>query len=95
MAWDARGYFYRSRRVGGRVAREYYGNGPIAEMAAHLMAELGRARRRHARLAARLDGADEPFRLLHDQLDRAAAAYLLAAGYYRHDRGPWRARRGG
>jgi hypothetical protein len=73
--------------------RDYFGNGAIAEMAAHLMGELRALRQRHARRAARLDGADESFRLLHDLLDRAAAVHLLAAGYYRHDRGAWRRRR--
>jgi hypothetical protein len=93
MAWDKRGFFYRSRRVGRRIVREYFGKGPVASMAALLMAELRRARRRHARTAARLDKADEAFREFHDLLDQAAAAHLLVAGYYRHDRGPWRRRR--
>ncbi len=93
MAWDSRGYFYRSRRVGGRVVREYFGRGPLAEAAAHLLAHLKAAREAHARRVGMLDGADAVFRELHDRLDRAAAAHLLAAGYYRHDRGPWRRRR--
>lgn len=42
MAWDKRGYFYISRRVGRRVVRDYYGKGPIAEMAALLFARLRR-----------------------------------------------------
>jgi hypothetical protein len=93
MAWDRRGYFYRSRRVGGRVVREYFGCGPLAEAAAHLLDRLKAAREGHALRAGLLDGADAAFRELHDRLDRAAAAHLLAAGYYRHDRGPWRRRR--
>jgi hypothetical protein len=96
MAWDNRGtrrYFYRSRRVGKRVVRDYFGAGPLGELAALLVGELRRARNRHARRAARLDDADGPFRLYHDLLDQAAAAHLLAAGFHRHDRGPWRRRR--
>jgi hypothetical protein len=97
MAWVTKGkrrYYYRSRRVGGRVVREYYGCGPLAEMAAHLMDMRRRARTARDREAAQFDDVDAGFRQLHAHLDRAAAAHLLAAGYYRHDRGPWRKRRG-
>lgn len=68
MAWDKRGYFYRSRRVGRRVVRDYYGKGPIAEMAAFLMSELRRAREARGQGAA---GADAQF-------DREVAADLRA-----------------
>ena len=96
MAWVNKGkkrYYYRSRRVGARVVRDYFGTGAIAEMAAHLMGALREVWQRQARGAERLDGAAESYRRFHDLLDRAAAAHLLASGYYRHDRGPWRKRR--
>src|SRR5436190_19288518 len=96
MAWVKKGkqrYFYRSRRVGHRVVRDYFGKGAIAEMAAHLMNQLRLARETHDQRADRLDEADAQFRQLHAQLDRAAAAHLLAAGFHRHDRGPWRRKR--
>ena len=68
----------------------------VADYAAHLMGELRQARERQAGRVAALDAADAPFRHLGAALDRAAAAHLLAAGFYRHDRGPWRRRtRGG
>jgi hypothetical protein len=35
MGWE-RGYYYRSRKVGGRVVREHVGRGPVAELAAQL-----------------------------------------------------------
>jgi len=44
MAWDKRGYFYRSRRVEGRVVRDYFGRGPLADAAAYLLDELKGAR---------------------------------------------------
>lgn len=97
MAWVKKGkrwYFYQSRRVSGRVVRDYYGSGAIAEAAAHLMDQLRRTRAAQDERAARLDDADAQFRQFHDQLDRATAAHLLAAGFHRHDRGPWRRRRG-
>ena len=95
MAWVTKGrrrYFYRSRRVGERVVRDYFGGGALAEVAADLIDRLRRAREAHDRNAAQLDDADTRFRQFHARLDRAAAAHLLAAGYYRHDRGPWRRR---
>ena len=93
MAWDRRGFFYRSRRVNGRVVRDYFGKGAIAEMAAHLMNQLRLARETHDQRADRLDEADAKFRQFHTQLDHVAAAHLLAVGFHRHDRGPWRKRR--
>ena len=94
MAWDKRGYYYVSRRVGRRVARDYYGKGPIAEAAAHLVEKMGRAREDAGRGPARRLAADESFRGLAVGLDSAAAVEMLAAGYRRHDRGPWRKARG-
>ena len=94
MAWDKRGYYYVSRRVGRRVARDYYGKGPIAEAAAHLAERIGRARADAGGGPAGRLAAAESFRGLAVGLDRAAAAEMLAAGYRRHDRGPWRKSRG-
>ena len=34
MAWDKGRYYSRSRKVNGRVAREYFGTGEAAERAA-------------------------------------------------------------
>jgi hypothetical protein len=90
MAWDKRGYFYRSRRIGKRVVREYYGKGVLAEAAACLMAELRRHREARAQDLARLDTADTAFQQFHDQLGHALAAHLWEAGFHRHDRGAWR-----
>jgi hypothetical protein len=88
MAWERRGdgrsYFYRPRRVGGRVVRDYFGYGPVGQLAADLIAE---ARDRRAALAqarkvelARLDELDGAV----DRLDRACElmfeATLTAGG---------------
>jgi hypothetical protein len=94
MPKDERGYFYLTRRVGRRVARDYFGKGAIADAAARLV-ETARAARAAARdEAARRRAADALFRDLAARLVLAAAAELLAAGYHRHDRGPWRRARG-
>ena len=100
MAWERRRrgvYFYRSKRVGGRVVKEYYGKGTIGALAADL-AEEGRARRAEDAAALRaeqacLEALDRP----PAALDRACAllvtASLTAAGYRRWNFGPWRRRR--
>jgi hypothetical protein len=100
MAWVVRGcrrYYYRSRRVGGRVRGQYIGVGPVAELMARADALTRAVRRARARALqdkqVRWTKAEAP--LL--QLDRLAgllvAAALAAAGYHRHDRGHWRKRR--
>jgi len=101
MAWETRKgggrYYTRSKRVNGRVVREYIGVGPAAELIAALDAESRRERdeKRAARNARR------------EELERAAAlvdrcwegvlglvrAVLVSNGYYRHHRGEWRKRR--
>ena len=43
MAWDSRGYYYRSRREGKRVRRDYFGKGPIGELASDLVDDMRRA----------------------------------------------------
>jgi hypothetical protein len=96
MGWE-RGYYYRVRKVGGRVAREYVGTGRVAELAAQLDA-LERERRQREALAVRqqkaglaaLDADQEALTRATDLLARAA---LLAAGFHRHKRGEWRKRR--
>ena len=102
MAWqvvDARKYYYRHRRVGGRPRTVYVGaaGSPAAELAAAAdgLRRLGReaaARERHAEQARQREIEAPLVRLcaLSDLLTRAA---LLAAGFHRHHRGPWRRRR--
>lgn len=101
MPWKRRGdrqYFYRSRRVGGRVVAEYVGAGELAELVAAGV-ECGRASRRAARATEReLRQAEREWqeaaeRLVSDALG-LATWIMQAAGYHRHDRGPWRKRRG-
>ncbi len=98
MAFDKRGYFYRSRRVAGKVRRDYFGRGVFAELAALMLDE---ARARHAKTAeakkthlANLTAADGLLRALDLQLDLVASAYLAGAGFHRHERGPWIRRKG-
>lgn len=99
MAWEARGsgrYFYRKRRVGGRVVSEYVGAGEVAE----LVALAGQAQQESRRAESALwlswrsereaDGRAADGALAG--LERLAHAALEAAGYHRHQ-GQWRKRR--
>jgi hypothetical protein len=97
MGWE-RGYYYRVRKVGGRVVREYVGTGRVAELAAQLDA-LEHDRREAEKAAgraekARLDALDADVAALIDLTDLAAAAALRAAGFHQH-KGQWRRKRHG
>ena len=102
MAWETRkgvGHYYtRSKRVDGRVVREYIGTGPVADLIAAADAERCRER----------DEARATRQAREQELERAAGlvdrswrgvsnltrAVLIGNGYYRHHRGEWRKRRG-
>jgi hypothetical protein len=97
MGWDRGRYYTRSRKVGGRVVREYVGIGRVAELAAQMDA-LARENRRLKALELRREKAD--LAALDDQIERliemtalVARAALLAAGYHQHKRGKWRKKR--
>jgi hypothetical protein len=100
MAWERRRrgvYYYRSKRVRGRVIKQYYGSDTIGQLAADL-AEEGRARRAEDAAALRTEQAClEVLDRTPAALDRACAllatAALTAAGYRRYNYGPWRRRR--
>jgi hypothetical protein len=100
VGWEQRGgrrYYYTAKRIGGRVVKQYVGVGYIGELTAKYDAAT-RAERavdaeddRQARDELNdLDAALDP---LHDLADALTAAALVAAGFHRHHRGPWRKRR--
>jgi hypothetical protein len=98
MAWVRGRYYTRSRKVGGRVVRQYVGTGPVAELAAQTDA-LKRERREEERAAwrakrAQLEALDAPLDELNELADLLARAALTAAGFRQHHRGEWRRRRG-
>lgn len=99
MAWEKRNkarYFYRSRRVGPKVKRDYFGSGPIAEMSAELDAqrrsEQEAQRSAWADLLARIKEADATLNDLNRHCQHLAWAVLLVHGV-RYHRGEWRRRR--
>ena len=102
MAWETRRghgrYYTRSRRIKGRVKREYYGSGWAGQRAAQEDEE-----RRASQAAQRqvLHAQQERWRPLEaplDNLDETCKTLLRAAmiraGFHRHHRGDWRKKRG-
>jgi hypothetical protein len=97
MGWE-RGYYYRSRKVGGRVVRQYVGKGRAALLAARLDA-AERAKRQAQADAwreerARLDALDAEVEALAAVTDGLVRAALQAAGLHEH-KGQWRRKRHG
>src|SRR5262245_32913242 len=100
MSWQKRGnqlYFYKSRRLNGRVRCWYFGNGPAADFVAveeqiHQLERQEATERRQAALA-RQQAVDAALDRVCEMTSLLARAALLAAGYHQHDRGAWRRRR--
>ena len=102
MAWETRQgkgkYYTRSRRINGRVVREYFGTGAAGKLAAFQDAE--KRARKATQLRAwqaeqeRLEELEEPLEELDGVCDLLMKATLIGAGYHRHKRGEWRRRRG-
>jgi hypothetical protein len=102
MAWETRKgrgrYYCRSKRVNGKVVREYFGKGWTA-LSVSALDELLRAKRAAASQSRReekteLHELDAELRAISDAADLLAEAALLAAGFHQHHRGEWRRRRG-
>lgn len=101
MSWERRGrrrYYFRARKVQGKVVKQYVGRGPKAETTA-----AEDARERAKREAIRCSAAEEQQRHealeelvgnLSRQTEKMLNAALVAAGYYQHNRSEWRRRRG-
>jgi hypothetical protein len=96
MSWETRGnnvYYYRARRINGRVVKEYLGTGASAEAAA---AE-DEARRKARQITSTYKKEDAIACVADSFLDLSEnlfAGSLVASGYYRHHGGEWRQRRG-
>src|SRR4051794_28435895 len=97
MGWETRErggpYYTRSRRLDGRVIREYVGAGPFAELAAAMDA-LKRCQRDEEAAywkgeRERLEREAVFLRELEEAAEVLARATLVASGYHRH-KGEWR-----
>ena len=98
MGWDGGTALPRSRKVNGRVVREYVGGGEVGRLAAQTSAIDQKQRKieRDAMRAerARSDSIDSPVNDLNEIAELLACAALAAAGFRQHKRGEWRKRRG-
>jgi hypothetical protein len=99
MGWTHKGRYYtRSRRVNGRIVREYIGGGRVGELVAQMDA-LERQKRETERACDQMEREevellDAPFAELNELAELLAHAALLATGYQQHKRGEWRKKRG-
>jgi len=102
MAWETRRngrcYYYRSKRVEGRVVKEYLGCAAWVESAVWLdgrdrETEQNERRERNAE-RDRVSTLDAAVAAFNEDTEAALVAVLTAAGYHRHDRGAWRKQRG-
>ena len=101
MGWERRErgglYYTRTRKVGGRVVREYVGGGVLGHIAALQDAQERRRREQEAGLwneeRDRLEALVAPIEQLCEATDILCQAALLSAGFRRHQRGEWRRKR--
>jgi hypothetical protein len=102
MGWESRGgngpYYTRSKKVNGRVVREYIGRGRVGELVAAMDA---RERQQHTaqadadrRLIEEYEKAERLLAELCNSIDTLTRAVLYASGYHQHKHGEWRHKRG-
>jgi hypothetical protein len=95
---NGRSYYYRSKRVGGRVVSEYVGSGPLVPLAAQLdLATRHRATMSRIDERTRIEEAEKADREQEAAFDRAEDVFrslMVAAGFNQHARGDWRRSRG-
>src|SRR5919199_690140 len=97
MGWEKRDrgglYYTRSRKIGGRVVREYVGTGPVAKLAAHMDAEKRLRRQEEAQAwqeeRKRMEALKAPVEELCQATDVLVEVHLVAGGY-RRVAGNWR-----
>ena len=99
MAWETRGtgrYYYRKKRVGGRVVSEYIGQGQTAQTIAEIEATYHQLHHSLSMLAQAEREAEADQEAAFDALARQIAALtrgtLLLAGCHTH-KGQWRRQR--
>src|SRR5262245_27513444 len=98
MGWESRRgrgcYYTRSKRVNGRVVRQYVGTGPQAEQAAEEDTRRRSERRAQSEaLRAERERRQAAEALLHELWGAAELllrAVLTAANFHQHNRGAWR-----
>ena len=104
MSWEQRGsakhrYYYRARKINGKVIKHCLGRGVPARLAARQDAKRRAIREaERAAILAERQQMTEP-ELIMDELDQTSTllleATLLGGNYHRHNYGVWRKRRNG
>ncbi len=99
MSWEQRGkrtYYYTAQRVGNRIVKRYAGAGIVGEAAAIHDATTRDKIQQVATIAngvrTELAALAASIQNLNVFADAVAAAALVAAGFHRKNRGPWRKR---
>jgi hypothetical protein len=96
MAWERRGYqhfYYKSRRVNGRIIKQYYGTGHLAQLVYEQDRRQQEVREREQATRKHIKDLDVETDTLNHTTRTLTKIYLLLAGYYQHHRGEWRKRR--
>jgi hypothetical protein len=96
MGWEIRGgrrYFTRSRKVHGKVVRQYVGGGGLGELVAAADALRRAEAAAHQAEQARWEAALIPLLELCRVTDLLTHACLLANGFHQHARSSWRKKR--
>ncbi|MEQ8667714.1 MAG: hypothetical protein RIC12_00990 [Pirellulales bacterium] len=100
MSWEKRDnqrYYYGWRKRSSGREKIYFGRGPIAELLAR-RDQLERAKKaatdavRHEFVAG-IESNNTQLQEVAALVKQLVSAEMIAAGYYRHDRGRWRKRR--
>ncbi len=98
MGWELGRYYTRSRRRGGRVVREYFGNDSTAKLLARMdeinRQQLADAANEWHRQKAEMDDAKLCVAEFCRSVEVIAHAALLVAGYRLNRRGTWSKRHG-
>jgi nucleotide-binding universal stress UspA family protein len=100
MAWERRRngrYYYRARKINGRVVKEYVGQGPLADAASErdALARAARTEAREQRLREQrvFQAADDEVDAFVTTLDSLTCASVILGGYHQHRGSEWRKRR--
>jgi hypothetical protein len=96
MAWETRGhqqFYYRSRRMNGRVVKIYYGTGQRAKQAYEIDQQRQARREQDCATRKHIQALDLQTDTLNQTTRTLVKASFLVAGYHQHHRGEWRKRR--
>lgn len=99
MGWETKGdkrYYYRKKRVGGRIVSEYVGSGDIGEQAERADREAKQRRKAESeqlrRTKEEIRELDQQIKQSLKQVKAALGAVLETSGYHYH-KGEWRKQR--